>query len=75
MTEEEREQFSDVLTSPARLLSAAFSQRQLAELVGDPRIQRALHDIRANPVQAMLKYEGDAEVMKALDLLQEALGL
>jgi hypothetical protein len=70
----EAAQFRDLGTSPSGLLAAVAGDARVAAALASPRVRAALADIRADPVAGMRRWEGDAEVMRGLDLLQEALG-
>jgi hypothetical protein len=53
----------------------AYSNRQLAAALQQPRVRAALAEFRANPKAASLKYEGDQEINQALDLLEKSLSI
>lgn len=61
-------------SSPAELASQLFSDPKLAAKLAQPKIRKALSEIRANPEAGMKKWEADSEVSELLNMLEAAVG-
>ncbi len=61
-------------TSPAAAFATIFGDASVSAVLASPKVRQALSDIRQDPVGGMAKWEADAEVAAALDLLEAKLG-
>ena len=73
LSSEQAAAFADAQTSPAAMLRAMHSDAELAELMRDPVVVKALAHIRARPASGLATWEAHPRVARALDLLEAAL--
>ncbi|GBF95945.1 hypothetical protein Rsub_08068 [Raphidocelis subcapitata] len=66
--------FSSMGTTPRGALASMASDPELVALLAKPNVRQALADAKADPQRGLERWEGDAEVARALDLLEAALG-
>jgi hypothetical protein len=69
-----QQEFKEYGLTPGDTVQQMYSNPELAALLQQPRVLEALAEMRANPLRAMMKYEADAEVVRALELLEATLG-
>ncbi|KIZ05431.1 hypothetical protein MNEG_2529 [Monoraphidium neglectum] len=66
--------FSSMGMTPRSALSSLAADPELVDLMALPKVKRALADAKADPENGLARWAGDAEVQRALDLLEAALG-
>ncbi|GJP66889.1 hypothetical protein CLOP_g23769 [Closterium sp. NIES-67] len=67
---EVKDQFSQLGMSPEDVVSKIMSNPKLASAFQNPRLQAAILDVSANPLN-WTKYQNDAEVMEIFNQIQE----
>lgn len=71
MSPEDRQAFSDVDQTPAGFAASVYSSGELCDLLTRPNVRAALDSLQADPEQGLEKFEGDADVKRALDLMEQ----
>ncbi|MEW5313801.1 MAG: hypothetical protein WDW38_005338 [Sanguina aurantia] len=71
MSEEDRQAYADVDQTPAGFAASVYSSGELCDLLQRPNVRAALAALQANPEQGLDKFEGDADVKRALDLMEQ----
>lgn len=72
-TDKVNAQFAELGMKPEDIVSKVMADPELATGFTNPKVQAAIMDISSNPMN-IVKYQGDAEVMKVLEKVTEVFG-